>query len=106
MSGDARILIETSPGQSRALYLVDGQIVEAWHDFHHDPDLTGRVYRARTDRVFPAQNRATATLEDGTAISVRTTRHDRLKAGETATVTLVAAPVSYTHLTLPTICSV
>ena len=92
MSGDARILIGTSPGQSRALYLVDGQVVEAWHDFHHDPDLTGRVYRARTDRVFPAQNRATATLEDGTAISVRTTRRDRLKAGETATVTLVAAP--------------
>ena len=26
MSGDARILIETSPGQSRALYLVDGQL--------------------------------------------------------------------------------
>ena len=92
MSGDARILIGTSPGQSRALYLVDGQVVEAWHDFHHDPDLTGRVYRVRTDRVFPAQNRATATLEDGTAISVRTTRHDRLKAGETATVTIVAAP--------------
>ena len=92
MSDDARILIGTSPGQSRALYLVDGQVVEAWHDFHHDPDLTGRVYRVRTDRVFPAQNRATATLEDGTAISVRTTRHDRLKAGETATVTLVAAP--------------
>ena len=92
MSGDARILIGTSPGQSRALYLVDGQVVEAWHDFHHDPDLTGRVYRVRTDRVFPAQNRATATLKDGTAISVRTTRHDRLKAGETATVTLVAAP--------------
>ena len=92
MSGDTRILIETSPGQSRALYLVDGQVVEAWHDFHHDPDLTGRVYRVRTDRVFPAQNRATATLQDGTAISVRTTRHDRLKAGETATVTLVAAP--------------
>ena len=92
MSGDARILIVTSPGQSRALYLVDGQVVEAWHDFHHDPDLTGRVYRVRTDRVFPAQNRATATLEDGTAISVRTTRHDRLKAGETVTVTLVAAP--------------
>jgi len=92
MSGDARILIETSPGQSRALYLVDGSVVEAWHDFHHTPDLTGRVYRARTDRVFPAQNRATATLKDGTAISVRMTRHDRLKAGETATVTLVAAP--------------
>ena len=92
MSGDTRILIETSPGQSRALYLIGGQVVEAWHDFHHDPDLTGRVYRVRTDRVFPAQNRATATLEDGTAISVRTTRHDRLKAGETATVTVVAAP--------------
>ena len=38
MSGDARILIEASPGQSRALHLVDGQVVEAWHDFHHDPD--------------------------------------------------------------------
>ena len=92
MSGDARILIETSPGQSRALHLIDGQIVEAWHEFHHDPDLTGRVYRARTDRVFTAQNRVTATLEDGTAISVRTTRHDRLQAGETVTVTLVGAP--------------
>ena len=92
MSVDARIVIETSPGQSRALYLVEGRVVEAWHDFHHDPDLTGRVYRARIDRVFPAQNRATATLEDGTAISVRTTPHDRLKVGEKATVTLVAAP--------------
>ena len=92
MSGDARILIETSPGQSRALYLIDGQIVEAWHDFHHDPDLTGCVHRVRIDRVFPAQNRATATLDNGVAISVRTTRHDRLVAGEIATVTLVAAP--------------
>ena len=92
MSGDARILIETSPGQSRALHLIDGQVVESWYDFHHDPDLTGCVHRVRIDRVFSAQNRATATLEDGTAISVRTTRHDRLKAGETATVTLVAAP--------------
>ncbi len=92
MSGDARILIETSPGQSRALYLIDAKVVEAWHDFHHDPDITGRVYRVRTDRVFPAENRATATLVDGTAISVRTTRHDRLKAGEMATITLVAAP--------------
>ena len=92
MSSDARILIETSPGQSRALYLVDGRVVEALHDFHHDPDLTGRVYRARTDRVFLAQNRATATLGDGTAISVRTTRHNRLKVGEMVTFTLVAAP--------------
>ena len=92
MSGDARILIETSPGQLRALYLVDGKVVEAWHDFHHDPDLTGRVYQARINRVFPAQNRATAMLENGTAISVRTTRHDRLQAGESATVTIVAAP--------------
>jgi ribonuclease G len=92
MSGDARILVETSPGQSRALYLIDGKVVEGWHDFHHDPDLTGRVYQARINRVFPAQNRATAMLENGTAISVRTTRHDRLQAGESATVTIVAAP--------------
>ena len=92
MSGDARILIETSPGQSRALHLIDGQIVEAWHDFHHDLDLTGCVHRVWIDRVFPAQNRATATLDNGVAISVRTTRHDRLVAGEIATVTLVAAP--------------
>ena len=92
MSGDARILIETSPGQSRALYLIDGQIVEALYDLHHDTDLTGCVHRVRIDRVFPAQNRATATLDNGVAISVRTTRHDRLVAGAIATVTLVAAP--------------
>ena len=65
MSGDARILIETSPGQSRALYLIDGQIVEALHDFHHDPDLTGCVHRVRIDRVFPAQNRAPQRLITG-----------------------------------------
>ena len=66
MSGDARMLIETSPGQLRALYLVDGQVVEGWHDFHHDPDLTGRVYRARTTGSFSAEPRH-RTLEDGTA---------------------------------------
>ena len=92
MSGGARILIETSPGQSRALHLIDGLAIEAWYDFHHDPDLTGSVHRVRIDRVFPAQNRATATLQGAGAVSVRMTRHDRLVAGETATVTLVAAP--------------
>ena len=92
MSGEARILIETSPGQSRALYLDDGRAVEAWHDFHHDPDLTGSVHLVRIERVFAAQNRATAMLEDGTAISVRTTRHDKLAAGMAASITLMAAP--------------
>ena len=62
------------------------------HDFRHDPDRTGSVHAVRIDRVFAAQNRATATLADGTPVSVRTTRHDSLTAGGMAVITITAAP--------------
>ena len=91
MSGDARLLIETAPGQTRALLYDAGHVVEAWHDFLHDPDLPGSVHKVRIDRVFAAQNRATARLADGTAMSIRTSRHDRLVAGDLAIVTITAA---------------
>ena len=92
MTGDGtRLLIEASPGQRRAMLYEAGRVTEAWHDFDHDPDLTGSVHRVRVDRVFPAQNRATARLADGSAISIRTSRHDRLAAGGLVSVTITAA---------------
>ena len=87
MSGGARVLIEQAPGQTRALHLDGDRVVESWHDFRHDQDRTGSVHAVRIDRVFAAQNRATATLADGTPVSVRTTRHDSLTAGGMAVIT-------------------
>ena len=92
MSGGARVLIEQAPGQTRALHLDGDRVVESWHDFRHDPDRTGSVHAVRIDRVFAAQNRATATLADGTPVSVRTTRHDSLTVGGMAVITITAAP--------------
>ena len=74
MTGGGGLLIESAPGQMRGLLYEAGQVVEAWHDFAHDPDLTGSVHRVRIDRVFDGQNRATARLADGTAISIRLSR--------------------------------
>jgi len=92
MSDDERVLIEQAPGQTRALHLAGQRVVEAWHDFAHDPDRMASVHVVRIDRVFTGQNRATATLADGTPISVRTTRHDSLSPGAIAIVTITAAP--------------
>ena len=89
--GGARLLIETAPGQTRALLYEAGQVVECWHDVAHDPDLTGSVHLVRIDRVFRAQNRATARLADGAAASIRISRHDRLAAGDLVPVTITAA---------------
>jgi len=89
--GAARLLLETAPGQVRALLYEQGRAAEAWHDFAHDPELTGRVYRVRIDRIFKAQNRATARLADGTPLSVRTTRHHRLAVGDLVPVTIIAS---------------
>ena len=91
MTGGGGLLIESAPGQMRALLYEAGQVVEAWHDFAHDPDLTGSVHRVRIDRVFEGQNRATARLADGTAISIRLSRHDKLASGASALVTIIAA---------------
>ena len=91
MSGGAHLLIEQAPGQTRALHLVGDRVIEAWHDFDHDPDRTGSVHAVRVDRVFAAQNRAIATLANGEAVSIRTTRHDSLTPGAIAIITIVAA---------------
>ena len=91
MSGGAHLLIEQAPGQTRALHLVGDRVIEAWHDFDHDPDRTGSVHAVRVDRVFAAQNRAMATLADGDSVSIRTTRHDSLTPGATAIITIIAA---------------
>ena len=88
----ARLLVESSPGQIRALLYEAGRVAEAWHEFAHEPDLTGSIHRARIERVFASQNRATARLADGAAISIRTSRHDRLASGDIAPVTIIAAP--------------
>lgn len=92
MSGGERVLIEQAPGQTRALHLDGDRVVETWHDFDHAPDLTQSVHAVRVDRVFTGQNRATATLADGTPVSVRTTRHDNLAPGASAIITVTAAP--------------
>ena len=90
--GQWRVLVEDAPGQQRAL-LYDGErICEAWHHFDHAPDLTGSVHRVRVDRVFADLGRATARLDNGTPVSIRTAPRDRLAAGKVATVTVSSAP--------------
>jgi len=90
--GAWRVLLESAPGQQRALLYGGGRICEAWHHFDHAPDLTGSVHRARIDRVFADLGRATARLDDGTTVSIRTTSRDRVEAGGPVTVTIAAAP--------------
>ena len=92
MSGGERVLIDRAPGQVRALHLAGDRVIEAWHDFAHDPDRTACVHAVRIDRVFAGHNRAAATLADGTAVSVRTTRHDDLTPGSVAVITITSAP--------------
>ena len=92
MSGGERVLIEQAPGQTRALHLAGERVVESWHEFDHDPDRTASVHAVKVERVFTGQNRAAATFADGTPVSVRTTRHDNLKPGAVAVITVTAAP--------------
>ena len=92
MAGDERVLIDIGPGQTRALLMKDGSVTEAWQQRDHAPDLTESVHIVRIDRVIPTQGRATARLADGTAVSIRVGRHDRVKAGDPVTITIIAAP--------------
>ena len=93
MTGGAwRILHEDSPGQQRALLYHRDRICEAWHHFDHAPDLTGSVHKLHIDRVFAKLGRATARLDDGTAVSIRVTARDEVRAGDLATITISSAP--------------
>jgi len=87
-----RVLIDNAPGQTRALLLAGGTVIEAWQHQAHAPDLTSSVHRVRIDRVFPRQGRATARLTDGTPVSVRIGRRDTVAVGQLTTVTIIAAP--------------
>ena len=88
---ETRVLVDSAPGQQRALLYQGERICEAWHDFAHAPDLTATVHRVRVDRVFSDLGRATARLVDGTPISIRITPRDRVVPGDIATVTITAA---------------
>ena len=87
------VRIERAPGQVRALLYVGGEVVEAWHDFDHDRELTGSVHVARLERGVGADNRRMyARLADGTQVSVRTVRGRKVRPGDLATVTITSCP--------------
>ena len=84
--------IERAPGQVRALLSVGGEVVEAWHNFDHDRELTGSVHVVRLERGVGADNRMYARLADGTQVSVRTVRGRKVRPGDLATVTITSCP--------------
>ena len=86
------VRIERAPGQVRALLYVGGEVVEAWHDFDHDRELTGSVHVVRLERGVGADNRMYARLADGTQVSVRTVRGRKVRPGDLATVTITSCP--------------
>ena len=86
------VCIERAPGQVRALLSVGGEVVEAWHDFDHDRELTGSVHVVRLERGVGADNRMYARLADGTQVSVRTVRGRKVRPGDLATVTITSCP--------------
>lgn len=92
MAGETRVLIDSAPGQIRALLMAGETVIEAWQDQAHAVDLTGSVHLVRVDRVFPALGRATARLADGTPVSIRVGRQGAVQAGHLATITIMAAP--------------
>ena len=87
------VRIERAPGQVRALLYVGGEVVEAWHDFDHDRELTRSVHVVRLERGVGADNRRMyARLADGTQVSVRTVRGRKVRPGDLATVTIMSCP--------------
>ena len=87
------VRIERAPGQVRALLYVGGEVVEAWHDFDHDRELTGTVHVVRLERGVGADNRRMyARLADGTQVSVRTVRGRKVRPGDLVTVTITSCP--------------
>ncbi len=95
MTSPAKLFYEIAPGQNRLGFLdVNNSVLEVWFDAVHRPNLMGMVYRARIDRVFLSQNRATASLVDGKIISLRLHKHDMgfVTAGMVLPITITAAP--------------
>ena len=95
MTRAVRLFHEKAPGQDRLVFLgPDDELLEIWFDALHRPNLMGSVHQARIDRVFPSQNRATASLKNGEVISLRLRKNDRraVIVGAIVPVTIVAAP--------------
>ncbi|MBT6122223.1 MAG: hypothetical protein HOH48_02535 [Candidatus Puniceispirillum sp.] len=99
------IYFDEAPGQTRVVFIrgndkgvlalqdvMPDTIVEIWHRRWDMPSLIGTVHFARIEQLFIAQNRATAQLHDGTAISVRLRAKDRPASGDIRAVTITAAP--------------
>ncbi len=91
MMGD-HVLIDRAPGQDRALLMQGDRVVEVLADYHHARNLTGSIHRVKINRVIAGQNRAFARLADGTQVSVRLAKSDRVVAGAMSVITITAAP--------------
>ena len=90
-----KLYLETAPGQTRlGLFGSDNRLLEVWFDAWHRPNLMETVHNVRIERVFASQNRATATLASGVAISIRLRKSDAVLAqtGSILPVTIIAAP--------------
>ena len=95
MTNVVKLFYETAPGQNRlGFFGADDQVLEIWFNALHRPNLMGTVHQARIDRVFSAQNRAIAKLEDGEVISLRLRKHDKdsIIVGAVVMITITAAP--------------
>ena len=86
------VLIDRAPGQDRALLMQGDRVVEVLADYHHARNLTGSIHRVKINRVIAGQNRAFARLADGTQVSVRLAKSDRVVAGAMSVITITAAP--------------
>ena len=99
------IYLDEAPGQTRVAFICGNgngvldardvtpdSIVEIWHRRWDAPTLIGTVHFARIEQLFTTQNRATARLHDGTAISLRLRAKERPVPGDVRAVTITAAP--------------
>ena len=91
------ILVDRAPGQTRILLCAGdpaahGAVVETLFDRCDFRNLTGSVHRVRLSMGHKVQNRAMASLADGTAVSVRLGKRDNVGDGDLATITIMAAP--------------
>ncbi len=95
MTRVGKLFYEIAPGQNRLGFLdADDSVLEVWFDALHRPNLMGMVHRARINRVFSSQNRATANLVNGEIVSLRLRKQDLgfVIAGMVLPVTITAAP--------------
>ena len=95
MTSVAKLFFEIAPGQNRLGFLdADDTVLEVWFDALHRPNLMGTVHRARINRVFFSQNRATACLVDGEIISLRLRKQDMgvVVVGMVLPITITGAP--------------